>query len=656
MGDLAIVRPQKLRGLALTEFCVAYLKMSGQADRLGNDVESYVRQFKQLLGPQQEAQETVVYFARLFLDYVLERALQDTARADGHTAHRQPQSIPELVESFVDTTCRHAATRHNLPLLKVVGLVRSAARLAISDRQRPALLTLVTLAEKTGSLKAELGIPQDVNLEQVLVDSGLIDRPSPHYLRFKIDLVHEYCAVLHVRDRAVLCTTRQDAYDLWKAWVDEIVAGTDAQPQSSGLLRAIYECLRSDRVAATVPEDLLTLVAHHLGVPSTTLQPIRIGILHSLQGTMAMSELPLRDAALLAVNEINEQGGIGGRRLDAIVRDGESNPDVFAREARRLVRDDGVSSIFGCWTSATRKAVKPVVEAERSLLWYPVQYEGYEQSDAIVYTGAAPNQQIIPAIEWCLQDLLPSLPHVKAADPRIYLVGSDYVFPRCANAIIRRRLEDERLDVVGERYAPLGETDFEEVVRDITRATPHVIINTVNGSSNIGLFTTLDRYGINATRCPVISLSVAEGEIRDIGPQKLKGHFAVWNYFQSLPGDSNRQFITLFREQYGMGRVTSDPIATAYTQIRLFAEAARSAGVLTPEELRRQLTTVDIDTPIGRLRFDQQTGHFSKHVYIGQVNDQGQFEVIKHWNNGNLVPPQPVPFPELSEQFASALG
>ena len=353
--------------------------------------------------------------------------------------------------------------------------------MAIKDRHRPGLLPLVELKEMVNELEQNLGISlENINLEHLLLATGLMEKPTAYHLRFKIDLVHEYCAVFYVRDLAAACSTRNDTYDLWKNWVDEMHEAKDVQPGSSDLLKAIYECLRSDRVAAEVPKDLLHFVAGLLGIDSPALQPIRIGILHSLQGTMAMSELALHDAALLAVDEINEKGGIAGRRLEAIVRDGASDPQTFAEQARRLVREDGVSSIFGCWTSATRKRVKPVVEAEHSLLWYPVQYEGYEKSEAIIYTGAAPNQQIIPAVEWCLGSLLPSQ-GVENGEGRFFLVGSDYVFPRRANRIIRRYLQGKNIDVLAERYVPLGETDFSAIVSDLEKSKPHVVINTING-------------------------------------------------------------------------------------------------------------------------------------------------------------------------------
>jgi urea transport system substrate-binding protein len=652
MGDWCVIRPQKLRGRILTEFFVNYAKISGYADKVGDDdIETYVTQFKQLLGASESRQETVVYFACLFLDYALEQQAQLGSEYDVDLGRRRPRSVPELVENFVDNTCRHAAMRNKLNRVEVVGLVRKAAYMAIVECYRPGLLALSDLVKESARLKEELGIPSVVDIEKVLLDSGLIERPTAYHLRFKIDLVHEYCAVLDMRDRAAACTTHQQSYGLWKKWIDNIRVA-DPQPQTSGLLKAIYECLRSDRVAAEVPGNLLSSVADLLGIERLDLQPIRIGILHSLQGTMAMSEIALRDAALLAVDEINEVGGIAGRRLEAIVRDGASDPAIFADQARRLILDDGVISIFGCWTSASRKRVKPVVEAEHSLLWYPVQYEGYEASEAIIYTGAAPNQQIIPAVEWSLRSLLPSL-SVDIRQAHIYLIGSDYVFPRRANAIIRRRLQEDGILPVAEKYIPLGMLDFSNIVEDIQKVGAHVVINTVNGSSNIGFFRALEERGIQAKDCPVISLSVAEAEIRDIGARRLAGHYAVWNYFQSLPGQANEKFVRAFQQKYGTGRVTSDPIATAYSQVKLFAEAARRTRVPTREDLCKQLELVEIDTPVGKLKYDPRNRHYYKYVYVGKVTQEGQFQVVESWENGRLVAPEPFPYPDLYDVFRS---
>jgi len=381
------------------------------------------------------------------------------------------------------------------------------------------------------------------------------------------------------------------------------------------------------------------------------MQPLRIGILHSLQGNMAMSEVPLRDASLLAVNEINESGGIAGRRIEAIVRDGASDPEVFAREARRLIRDDGVISIFGCWTSAARKSVKEVVESEDSLLWYPVQYEGYEDSHAIVYGGAAPNQQILPAVDWCLENLMGR--DRAGREGGVYLLGSDYIFPRRANAVIRRALRDRLVDIAVERYVELGSMDFDEIVRELREKKPAVVISTINGNSNIGFFRALEEQGVSATSCPVVALSVAEAEIRDIGARRMMGHYGVWNYFQSLPSEPNQQFVNAFLGAYGMGRVTSDPIAMAYILVKMFGASVRQSQTLMPQEIRRELGKVDLETPAGRIRFDTLTGHFSKHVYIGRIDQEGQYEVVSAWKDGELISPVPFPFPDLFDSERS---
>ena len=624
-----------------------YAASSGHADKLGSDdIERYLRQFRSLLGPDEASQETVVFFARLFLDYVFEILDEPGTPKDGFDL-RRPRSVPELVENFVDYSSRRVARVVPLDELKVVGLVRRVAVMAISAGQQPAPVKLGRLAEESASLKNELGISPSVDLEDVLLETGLFERPSPIVLAFKVDLIQEYCAVLDVRDRAE-AEPPDGVYDTWADWLDRLADKTVGDLKRSGLLEATYACLCSDRVTGSDLTGLVIRAAALLGIEHTSMQPLKIGILHSLQGNMAMSEVPLRDASLLAVNEINHAGGIAGRRVEAIVRDGASDPETFAAEARRLIREDGVISIFGCWTSAARKSVKDVVESEGSLLWYPVQYEGYEESPAVIYGGAAPNQQIIPAVEWCLENMGENING--SAGGGIYLLGSDYVFPRRANALIKRILMDRQVDVAGERYVGLGSMDFDEIVCELGERQPAAVISTINGSSNIGLFRSLEKHGIAAESCPIIALSVAEGEIRDIGASRMVGHYGVWNYFQSLPSVSNRNFVRSFREAYGMGRVTSDPIAMAYILVKLFGDSVRRSQTLAPAEIRRELEELDAETPAGRIRFDTSTGHFSKYVYIGQINADGQYDLVSAWNNGQLVRPVPYPFPNLFDQ------
>ncbi len=234
---------------------------------------------------------------------------------------------------------------------------------------------------------------------------------------------------------------------------------------------------------------------------------VKVGLLHSLTGTMSISEVAVRDAELLAIKEINDAGGILGYQIKPVEEDGKSNPRMFAEKARKLIEQDGVVSIFGCWTSDSRKAVKPVVEELYNLLWYPVQYEGFEASPNIMYMGASPNQQVVPAVDFCAENF----------GKRFYLIGSDYVFPHTANEIIKAQLKNLGGTCVGETYVPMHESDFVQVVREIVKIKPDVIINTLNGSSNQSFFSQLKYSGPSAEEVPVMSFSVSESEIKNIG-------------------------------------------------------------------------------------------------------------------------------------------
>jgi urea transport system substrate-binding protein len=255
---------------------------------------------------------------------------------------------------------------------------------------------------------------------------------------------------------------------------------------------------------------------------------VKVGILHSQTGTMSISEISLRDAELLAIDEINAKGGVLGRQIEPVVEDGRSRfTTVFPKKARKLLLEDKVAVVFGCWTSSSRKAVLPVVEELNGLLFYPVQYEGNESSRSIVYTGAAPNQQILPAIEWLMSV-------AGGSRKRIYLVGSDYVFPRTANFIITKYLQARGTGVAGESYTPLGHNDYKETVQQIRKADPDAIFSTINGESNVGFYNELTAKGITSDKIPVVATSVGEDELRSLLPDRVRGHFAAWNYFQSI--------------------------------------------------------------------------------------------------------------------------
>ncbi|NNE00895.1 MAG: urea ABC transporter substrate-binding protein [Pirellulaceae bacterium] len=365
---------------------------------------------------------------------------------------------------------------------------------------------------------------------------------------------------------------------------------------------------------------------------SSTPVPIKVGILHSETGTMSISEKSVRDATIMAIEEINAKGGLLGRMIEPIVVDGKSDPATFAVRARQLITQQRVTVIFGCWTSACRKSVKPVVEKYNHLLFYPVQYEGLEQSPNIVYTGATPNQQILPAVKWCIDELQAS---------KFFLVGSDYVFPRTANAIMRAQIEALRGEVVGEQYILLGSTDVNDVVDKIVDANPDVILNTINGDSNVSFFDALQTAGITADVIPTMSFSIAEEELRSMDPKTISGNFATWNYFQSGEGEINQQFVKRFQRRYGADRVTDDPIEAGYFGVYLWAQAVEDAGTPVVAEVLHKLGQQSFAAPQGIVSIENENQHTWKTVRVGQIRRDGQFDVV--WTSGRPV--RPVPYP-----------
>jgi len=302
---------------------------------------------------------------------------------------------------------------------------------------------------------------------------------------------------------------------------------------------------------------------------------VRVGILHSQTGTMALSERPLIDAALMAIAQINQAGGVLGQTIEPLVVDGASDPAEFARQAQQLIQFEGVTTVFGCWTSATRKAVKPVVETLNALLWYPLQYEGLEQSPNIFYTGACPNQQVEPAVSWLLSH----------KGKRFYLLGSDYVFPRTLNKIITCQLKQQGGEVVGEDYVDLAEKDFSGAIAHIQQTQPDVVFNTLNGQSNQFFYRQYRDAGITADDIPILAVSVAEVELQTMEDAAV-GHYASWSYFQSLNTPENNRFVQEFQARYGTNRVTSDPIEAAYSQVYLWKLAVESAQSFAIDQVR----------------------------------------------------------------------
>ena len=331
----------------------------------------------------------------------------------------------------------------------------------------------------------------------------------------------------------------------------------------------------------------------------TAPESIRIGVLHSLSGTMALSEKPVAEATLLAVEDLNARGGVLGSRVEAVTADARSDPAAFAVEAERLINQEKVAALFGCWTSASRKYVRPIVEKYNQLLFYPVQYEGLELSPNIVYAGAAPNQQIIPAVKWLFDHL----------GKRFFLVGSDYVFPRTANAIIKDQVGALQGEIVGEEYILLGSRQVEGVVEKIARARPSVILNTINGDSNVAFFQALRKRGIRAEDTPVMSFSIAEGEVGAIGADVLAGDYAAWNYFQSLDTPENREFVQRFRARFGSDRVVSDPMEAAYLSVHLWAQAVEAAQTPDAAVVQRSIGDQSYLGPGGMVYVDRATQH-----------------------------------------------
>ncbi|SFF44176.1 urea transport system substrate-binding protein [Paenibacillus algorifonticola] len=356
---------------------------------------------------------------------------------------------------------------------------------------------------------------------------------------------------------------------------------------------------------------------------------IKVGILHSLSGTMAISEVSVRDAELMAIEEINAAGGVLGTQIVPVVEDGASDWPTFAEKARKLISEDKVATVFGGWTSSSRKAMKPVFEELNGLLWYPVQYEGLEASPNIFYTGATTNQQIVPAVDWLLEN----------RGKKMYLLGSDYVFPRTANLIIKEQLKAKGGELVGEEYTPLGHTDYSTIISKIKEAEPDIVFNTLNGDSNVAFFKQLKDAGISAQDLTTLSVSVAEEEIRGIGVDVLEGHLAAWNYYQTTDTPANAAFVANYKKKYGEDRVTADPIEAGYTAVYLWKAAVEKAGSTDVAKVKEAAKELEWDAPEGKVRIDGETQHIYKTVRIGEVQADGQFKEL--WNSGEAVKPDP---------------
>lgn len=371
---------------------------------------------------------------------------------------------------------------------------------------------------------------------------------------------------------------------------------------------------------------------------------VNVGVLHSLSGTMAISEVAVANATMLAINEINEAGGVLGAQLVAILEDGASEPAIFSQKAAKLIEEDGVVTVFGGWTSASRQAMLPVFERTANLLWYPVQFEGNECSPNIMYSGAQPNQQALPALDWAFEQ----------GYTRFFLIGSDYVYPQTANFILNTHIAERGGEVLGEEYIPLGDTNFSSVISRVQATQPELIFNTLNGDSNVAFFKQLEAAGIDSSTLPIMSFSIAEQEAQAMGVELVAGNFAAWNYFQSLDNEANSAFIAAYRAVYGEDAVITDPMMHGYINVYLWKAAVEAAGTFEVDAVRAAAYGLVLeDSPMGTITIDSNQSIYQM-VYVGQIDDDGQFDII--WNSGEPVKPEPfdpLAFPGNSCDFAN---
>ena len=378
---------------------------------------------------------------------------------------------------------------------------------------------------------------------------------------------------------------------------------------------------------------------------ATAAEPIKVGVLHSLSGTMAISETTLKDTVLMLVDEVNKSGGLLGRPLEAVVVDPASNWPLFAEKARELIEKDKVDVVFGCWTSVSRKSVLPVFEELDGLLFYPVQYEGEESSRNVFYTGAAPNQQAIPAVEYLMSK-------DGGSAKRWVLLGTDYVYPRTTNKILRAYLKSKGVkdSDIDEKYTPFGHSDYQTIVADIKKFSQGgktAVVSTINGDSNVPFYKELANQGLDATDVPVVAFSVGEEELRGIDTKPLVGHLAAWNYFQSVENPVNEAFVSKWKA-YAKAKnlpgadkaVTNDPMEATYVGIHMWAQAVEKAGSTEVDKVRDAIAGQTFKAPSGyTLTMDEKNHHLHKPVMIGEVQEDGQFSVV--WETESPVRAQP---------------
>ncbi|WP_374421683.1 urea ABC transporter substrate-binding protein [Paracoccus sp. (in: a-proteobacteria)] len=375
-------------------------------------------------------------------------------------------------------------------------------------------------------------------------------------------------------------------------------------------------------LSATLIATLWTSTAF---AQNDTAEPIRIGVLHSLSGTMAISETTLKDAMLMLIEQQNAKGGVLGRKLEPVVVDPASDWPLFAEKARELVAGDKVAAVFGCWTSVSRKSVLPVFRELDSILFYPVQYEGEESERNVFYTGAAPNQQAIPAVEYLMDQGV----------ERWVLAGTDYVYPRTTNKILEQFLKDKGVapEDIMVNYTPFGQSDWQTIISDIKAfggaGKKTAVVSTINGDANVPFYKELANQGITADDIPVVAFSVGEEELAGIDTAPLVGHMAAWNYFQSVDAPANYDFIDAWHAYTGKkDRVTNDPMEAHYIGFNMWVKAVEKAGSTDPDKVIDAMVGIEVPNLSGGTAIMGKDHHITKPVMVGEINEDGQFDIV----------------------------
>lgn len=368
-----------------------------------------------------------------------------------------------------------------------------------------------------------------------------------------------------------------------------------------------------------------TMLAGLAGTAFAAEDTIKVGVLHSLSGTMAISETTLKDTMLMLIDEQNKKGGVLGKQLEAVVVDPASDWPLFAEKARELLTVEEVDVMFGCWTSVSRKSVLPVIEELNGLLFYPVQYEGEESSKNVFYTGAAPNQQAIPATDYFLEEL---------GVEKFALLGTDYVYPRTTNNILESYLKGKGIaeEDIFVNYTPFGHSDWSKIVADVVALGADGkkvgVISTINGDANIGFYKELAAAGVSADDIPVVAFSVGEEELSGLDTTNLVGHLAAWNYFQSAESDLNDEFIAKWKAFAGEDRVTNDPMEAHVIGFEMYVKALEKAGTTDVDAVREAMYGIEVPNLTGGTAVMLPNHHLAKPVLIGEIQEDGQFDII----------------------------